>query len=127
MVAKEHHVQRGVSSICERSTAPVDTDGDTADQVAHADGQAGPEQREARVVGLGVVQLSALDAGQLGGEDDGHDDAVDGDDFAEDDGDQVLGSDARGADATADDGGAGYEDTPGVALRSARLFLLCGF
>lgn len=81
------YVQGGVSSICERSTAAVDTDSDTAHQVAHADSQTCPEQSKTRVVSLGVVQLSALDAGQFCGEDDGHDDTVDGDDFAEDDGD----------------------------------------
>lgn len=113
------HIQCRVSSICKRSTASVDADSNTANQVAHADSQACPEQRETRIVGLGIVQLSALDTGEFGGEDDGHDDAVDGDDFAENNGDQVLGSDAWGADTTADDGGTGNENTPGILLRSA--------
>jgi hypothetical protein len=34
------------------------------------------------------------------GKDDGHDDAVDGDDFTEDNADQVLGSDAGGLNTT---------------------------
>lgn len=119
---QKSHVQGRISRIRQRRATPVDTDGDTADQVAHADGKAGPEEGEAGVVGLGVVQLSALDAGELGGEDNGHDDAVDGDDLAEDNGDEVLGADARGADATADDRGAGDEDTPIVNIWLERLF-----
>lgn len=110
------HVQRGISSISECSTASVDTDGNTAHQVTHADSQTCPEQRKTRVVSLGVVQLSALDASQLRREDDGHDDTVDGHDFAKDDGDQVLGSDAGSADTTADNGGAGDKDTPDISL-----------
>ena len=46
------------------------------------------------------------------GEDDGHDDAVDGDDFAKDDGDEVFGSYSGGFDAAADNGGAGDEYAP---------------
>lgn len=53
-----------------------------------------------------------MDGLDFGGEDNGHDDAVDGDDLAEDDGDQVLGSDSRSLDAGAEDGGSGDEDTP---------------
>lgn len=48
------HVQRRISSIGERGTAPVDADGDAADEVAAADGEAGPEERVARVVAVGV-------------------------------------------------------------------------
>lgn len=48
----------------------------------------------------------------LGGEDDGHNDTVDSDDFAEDDGDKVLCSDSWGFDTSAEDGGACDEDTP---------------
>lgn len=53
-----------------------------------------------------------MDGLDFGGEDNGHDDAVDGDDLAEDDGDQVLCSDSRSLDAGAEDGGSGDEDTP---------------
>lgn len=56
----------------------------------------------------------AADGREFGGEDDGHDDAVDGDDLAEDDGDQVLGPDAWRFNTAAEDGGAGDEDAPGV-------------
>lgn len=118
---QKSHVQGRISRIRQRRATPVDADGDTADQVAHADSEAGPEEGEAGVVCLGVVQLGALDAGELGGEDNGHDDAVDGDDLAEDDGNEVLGADARGADATADDRGAGDENTPIVKTWSERL------
>lgn len=56
---------------------------------------------------------------EFSGEDDGHDDAVDGDDLAEDDGDEVLGADARCFDTAAEDGGAGYEYAPiGVDVES---------
>jgi hypothetical protein len=49
---------------------------------------------------------------QLRREDNGHDDTVDGDDFAENDGDEVLGSDTRGFDAASEDGCAGDKDSP---------------
>jgi hypothetical protein len=96
--------QRWVGGIGKGSATAVDTDSNTADQVAQADRQASPEQRKASVIGIGRVQLSADDVADLGGEDDGHDDAVDGDDFAEDDGDEVLRSDARRLDTSAEDG-----------------------
>ena len=54
----------------------------------------------------------AFDRLKFSGEDDGHDDAVDGHDFAEDDRDQVLRSYPRGLDAAAEDRGAGDEDSP---------------
>ena len=65
---------------------------------------------------------------QFGAEDDAHDDAVDGDDFAEDDGDEVFGADAGGFDAAAQDRGAGDEDAPVsmyvcTCLAGARSFL----
>jgi hypothetical protein len=50
---------------------------------------------------------------QLRGEDDGHNDAVDGNDFAEDDGDQVLRSYPWRLDTSADDGDTGRPDSPG--------------
>jgi hypothetical protein len=60
---------------------------------------------------------------ELGREDDGHDDAIYGDDFAEDDGDEVLGADAGRFNTAADDGGAGYEDAP---IGRGELVSLCG-
>ena len=60
---------------------------------------------------------------EFGGEDDGHDDAVDGDDFAEDDGDEVLGADAGRFDAATENGGAGDEDAP---IEMRKSVSLCG-
>ena len=47
--------------------------------------------------------------------DDGHDNPVNGDGFAENDADQVLGSDSRGFDAAADDAGTRRIDASGGA------------
>lgn len=105
-------VQRSISSICQSGTTAVDADADTADQVAHADGDTGPEQSIAGVVGIAGVEVGAGHGVHLGGEDDGHDDAVDGDDLAENNGEQVLGSDSRGADTRTENGRSGDEDTP---------------
>jgi hypothetical protein len=56
---------------------------------------------------------------KLRGEDDGHDYAVDGDDFAEDDGNEVLSSNSRCLDTTTDDGRAGDEDPPANVLETS--------
>jgi hypothetical protein len=93
-----------VGSISQSRAAAIDANADTADEVAHANGDAGPEKREAGVVGVGRVSVGPGDGVHLGGEDDGHDDAVDGDDLAENDGEQVLGSNSRGPDAGTQDG-----------------------
>ena len=106
------NIQSRVRGVGQGRTGSVDADSNTADEVAHADGQAGPEEGKAGVVGRGVGGCGAVGGRQLGREDDGHDDAVDGDDLAEDDGDEVLGADAGCFDATSEDGGAGDEDTP---------------
>ncbi len=116
MGREQWNIQGGIGSIRQRGAAPVDADGDAAHQVAHADCDARPEEGKARVVAVGRVGGLALDGVQLAREDDGHDDAVDGDDLAEDDGDEVLGADARGADTAAKDGRAGDEDAPGDVL-----------
>jgi hypothetical protein len=88
------HLQGRIRSICEGCTTSVDTHADTANQVAHAHGEPSPEQRIAgEDVGGRVDLLDVVDLVELRGKDDGHDDAVNGDDFAEDDGDQVLCSD----------------------------------
>ena len=56
---------------------------------------------------LGGVEVGhGRDSGEFAGEDDGHDDAIDGDDFAEDDGDKVLCADAGGADSGSENRGA---------------------
>lgn len=105
--------ERRVGGISQGCTTAVDAYSNTTDQIADAHGQTRPEQGEAGVVCLSVVKLLALNAVQLGREDDGHDDAVDGDDLAEDNGDEVLGSDTRGADTATDDRGSSDKDAPG--------------
>lgn len=107
------NIHLGVCSICQRSATSVDAHRDAANQVAHAHGQASPEEGiSAKVVVSRVELLRVGHLGQLGGEDDGHDDAVDGDDFAEDDGDQILGSYPGRLDAATDNGHARGEDAP---------------
>lgn len=105
-------IQSRIRGIGEGSSTAVDADGNTADQVAASDSQTSPEQGEAGVVGLAVGGQPVIGVADLGGEDDGHDDAVDGDDLTEDDGDQVLGSDSRRLDTGTEDGRARDEDTP---------------
>ena len=113
MAQAQRDVQSGISSIGQSGATSVDSNRDTANQVAHADCETSPEQRVAsEVVGAGVELLSIRDRLHLGGEDDGHDDAVDGHDFAEDDGDQVLGSYPRRLDTSTHDGHTGCPDSP---------------
>lgn len=104
--------QRWIRGVRQGRTATVDADRDATNQIAHANRQATPEQRKARVIVRRRVDRLDGDGFELGGEDDGHDDAVDGHDFAEDDGDEVLCSYPRGFDAAADDGSAGDKDSP---------------
>ena len=107
--------QTRIRCIRQRRTAPIDAHGHSAYQVAHAHRQATPEERIARIVVAARVHVVTRDQVEFCGEDDGHDDAVDGDDFAEDDGDEVLGPYSWGFDAAAQDGGAGYEDAPAMS------------
>jgi hypothetical protein len=110
------NVQAGVSSISKRSTATVDTDRNTTDQVAHADQETGPEQSETSVV------VAARSCGIRA------DDTVNGDDFAENDGDQVLCSDSGSLDTTTEDRGTGDEDTPvDVCLSISDLSCIVSF
>lgn len=118
----KHNVQAGISSIRQCRTAAIDAHTDTANQIAHPHRDARPEQRVAGIVVAGRVYVVRGDGFELRGEDDGHDDAVDGDNLAEDDRDKVLGSYSGGFDATANNGGAGDEDSP----RCACKMLLCG-
>ena len=106
------NIQAWIRSVGQCRTGPVDTDTDSTNEIAHAHEHARPEQRISGVVVAAAVECIAADGGEFGGEDDGHDDAVDGDNFAEDDGDEVFGADSRGFDAAAEDGGAGDEDAP---------------
>jgi hypothetical protein len=107
------NLQCWVRSIGKRCTTSVDAYAHTTDQVAHADSDSSPEQRvSGEVVGSGVEQLSIRDGVHLGGEDDGHDDTVNGDDFAEDDGDQVLRSYPGCLDTSTEDGHTRCPDAP---------------
>ena len=106
------NVQARISSISERSTATVDTNRNTADQVASADQQTRPEQGKSSVVVAARSCGIRANRGHLRREDDGHDNTVNGDDFAENDGDQVLCSDSGSLDTSSENRGAGNEDTP---------------
>ena len=102
-----------VRSIGQGRATSVDAHAYTADQVAHAHGYSSPEQRvSGEVVGSRVQQLRVRELVHLRGEDDGHDDTVNSDDFAEDDGDQVLGSYPRRLDTSTHDGHTGCPDSP---------------
>lgn len=106
-----------IGGIRQCGAGAVDADTDAADEVAHADGDAAPEEGVAGVeVGAGV-ELVLGDELDLGAEDDGHDDAVDGDDLAEDDADQVLGPDPWRLHPAAEDRGPCDEYAPAVAER----------
>jgi len=105
-------IQCRVGSIGQSSTTSVDTNSDAAKQVAHSDGDARPKERKARVITVRRVDVFALNRIQLRREHNRHDNTVDSNDFAEDDGDQILGSDSRCLDAAAEDGRAGNEDAP---------------
>lgn len=112
MTGEKMNIQAWISGIRKSRTGTVDAHTDTADQIAHAHQHARPEERVSRVVVARAVDGLASDLRQLRGEDDGHDDAVDRDDFAEDDGDQVLRPDPRGFHATSQNRCARYEDAP---------------
>jgi hypothetical protein len=117
--------QGRIRSICQRSTTSVDADTDTADQIAHSDRQSRPEQRISGVVVTRRVYIISRYWWDLGGKDDGHDDAVDSDDFAEDNGDEIFGPDSRCLYATADDGGTGDENAPIVIVRFRLWYCIC--
>jgi hypothetical protein len=103
-----------VRSIGQRRATSVDAYTNTADQVAHSHSQSSPEQGiTGEHVGRRVYLLNVVELGELGGEDDGHDDAVDGDDFAENNGDQVLRSYPGCLDTSTEDGDTSGPDSPG--------------
>ena len=117
-------LQRRVRSVGQRSTGAVDTNTDTADQVAHADQHSAPEQSIAGVVVAARVCSVTADLSQFGGEDNANNDTVDGDDLTENDRDQVLGADAWRFDTTTQDRCSGDEDSPVVSCLSAYSFLV---
>merc|ERR1712080_692052 len=88
---------------------------DSTDQVGDAGGETSPEHGVSRepVHRLDLEVLVNHRLGELldlARQDDGDDESIDGDCLAEDDGDEVLGLDPGGLDASADDGGAGGVD-----------------
>lgn len=86
--------QRGIRCIRQCGTASVDTDRDTADQIARAHRESSPEKRVSGVVAAAREDVILGDKVEFRREDDRNDDTVDRNDFAEDDGDQVLGPDS---------------------------------
>lgn len=107
-----------VGGIGQGRTGTDNTDGDTAKQVDQTDGQASAEHY---ITGEPVVVPDVLVSNDRGpgevlqhaGQDDGRDETVDGDGFAEDDRDQVLGFDARGLDTSTDDAHSGRVNSHG--------------
>lgn len=104
--------QTWISRVRQGSTRPVDADRDTTDQIARADQESGPEECITGEIVSRRVYPRARYILHLGGEDNAHDDAVDGHDFTEDDGDQVLGPDSWCLDTSSEDGRACNEDAP---------------
>lgn len=94
--------QAWVGSISKGCTTTVDTNGDTANQVAGTDSDSSPEQGIAGIVTLTGIDFIAGREVELRGKDNGHDDTVDSDDFTENNGDQVFRSDSRSLDTSAD-------------------------
>jgi len=106
------NLQRRVCSIGQRSAGAVDANTDAANHVAHSHEQAAPEEGISGVVVASRVSGISGNLSKLGREHDAHDDAVDGDNLAEDNRDQVLGADSRRLDTTTEDRGSGDEDSP---------------
>ncbi len=105
-------LQAGVSGICKSGTTAVDADRDTADQITESNGDTSPKQSIAGIVVVLGVELAFGNRGELRREDDCDDHAVNGDDLAENNGNQVLGADSGCSHTTADDRRAREEDTP---------------
>ena len=116
LVSNQNHSQCRVRRIRQRSTTPIDPNTHTTYQITHPDRQSTPEQRIPRIHVLAAICALVICSIELRTEHNRHDDTVDGDDFAEDDRDEIFCSDAWRADAAAENRGAGYEDTP-VSIR----------
>jgi hypothetical protein len=106
------HSQARVRCISQRCTGSVYTDTDTADEVAHPDKQPGPEECKPSEVVSSSVNFLSRNSSQLRGEDNAHNDSVDGDDLAEDNGDQILRPDPWCLDTSSEDGCACDKDSP---------------
>lgn len=82
--------QAWIRRVCQRGTRTVDSNRNTTNQITHSDRQSRPEQRKPRIIVRARVQRITLHTVEFRAEDNGHDDTVDSDDFAEDNRDQVL-------------------------------------
>jgi hypothetical protein len=112
-VSNRVYSQGGVCCIGQRCATSIDAYTNTADQVAHADSQAGPEQGiSGEDVRCCVDLFNVVELIQFRGEDDGHDDAVDSDNLTENDRDQVLRSYPGCLDTSSNDGDASGPDSP---------------
>jgi len=118
------NLQRRVRRVGQGSAGTVDTNTDTANQIAHADESAAPEKGVSSVVVASRVCSVAANLSQLGREHDAHDDAVDGNHLAENNRDQVLGADSWRLDTTTEDRSSCNEDSP-VFLVSAFVPSFC--
>lgn len=108
--------QAGIGSICQCSTTTVNSDRNTTDQITHPHSQTSPEQSISRVHIRSRIYIVGIHKSKLRRKDDRHDDAVNGDHFTENDGDQILRSNARSFDSTSNNGGTCDKDTPSQDL-----------
>lgn len=117
--------QRSVGGIRESSSRTHDSDSNTTEKVNQADGQTGSKDEVAgEPVGVldgRIVQGSFhLELFQLAGENNGCDQTVDGDSFAENDRNQVLGLDAGSLNTATNDAGASCVNSKGGAHHGQR-------
>lgn len=82
--------QTRIWSVCQSSTATVDTNTDTADHVTCANSQASPKYCVSSVKVASSIQFVFRYKGQLGCKDDWHDHSIDCNDLTKDDGDKIL-------------------------------------
>lgn len=106
------YLQCWVSGISKRRTATIDPDRDTAYEIAHPYSQSRPEQRISGVVIGGGVDSVCSDGIDLRRKDNCHDNAVYCNDFAKNDGDQVLRSYPRCLDTATENRGACDKNAP---------------
>lgn len=97
-------LQGWIGGVGQSCTTPIDANRHSADEVAHPHSHPGPKESKAGIVIRGCRQYVLWNIAQLGGEDDGHDHAVDSHHFAEDDRYQILRPYPWGFHAAAQDG-----------------------
>jgi hypothetical protein len=95
-----YNVQTWIRSIRQSSTASINAHRYATHQIAHSHCQASPEQRIPSIVIASRVECISFHYTKFGREYNGHDDAVDGYNFAENDGDQVLRANAGSFDTS---------------------------